>query len=85
MKAYLPFTPYYHEMQNWYNIGNLSLLIFESTEHPSDRYSLRRVQEEIRTLIFVAPRLQRIIRARWEKWIHRPINIGIPFIYFKNL
>ena len=27
MKAYLAFTPYYHEMPNWYNIGNLSLLI----------------------------------------------------------
>src|SRR4030043_2244557 len=36
---------YYHEMPNWHNIGNLSLLIFESTEHPSERYSPRVVQE----------------------------------------
>ena len=45
MKAYLVFAPYYHEMPNLYNTGNLSLLIFESTEHPSDRYSPRVVQE----------------------------------------
>ena len=50
MKAYLTFTPYYHEKPNLYNIGNLSLLIFDSTEHPSDRYSPRVVQEELRTL-----------------------------------
>ncbi len=44
MKAYLAFTTYYHEIQNWYNIGNFSLLVFESTEHPSDRYYPRVVQ-----------------------------------------
>jgi hypothetical protein len=47
MKAYLAFTTYYHEKPNWYNIGKLSLLIFESTEHPSDRYSPHVVQEGI--------------------------------------
>ncbi len=47
MKAYLAFTPYYHEKPILYNIGNLSLLIFDSTEHPSDRYSPRVFQEDI--------------------------------------
>ncbi len=45
MKDYFAFTPYYHEMPNCYNTGNLSLLIFESTEYPSDRYSPRVFQE----------------------------------------
>jgi len=29
MKAYLAFTPYYHEMPNWYNIGKFVLIDFQ--------------------------------------------------------
>jgi hypothetical protein len=59
MKAYLDFNTYYHKMPNWYNMGNLSLLIFESTEHPLDRYALRVLQVGGRTALNKTFRIHR--------------------------